>query len=102
MLLEVISAKYLDGYRLFLSFKNGYKGIVDLKSIIQQEKRNIFKPLKERDYFKNFSIRFNTICWENEADLAPEFLYGLAKKQEANLVSDSNESTLVKTDLVTA
>jgi hypothetical protein len=46
------------------------------------EKRKIFSPLIDKEYFKNFSLRFNTICWENEADFAPEFLYELGEAQE--------------------
>jgi hypothetical protein len=45
------------------------------------EKRKIFKPLLDKEYFKSFSIRLNTICWKNEADFAPEFLYEPGKGQ---------------------
>lgn len=41
------------------------------------EKRKIFEPLKEINYFKNFELKLNTIVWENEADFAPEFLFTL-------------------------
>lgn len=81
MLLEVVSAKHIPDYQIYLEFNNGDKTIVDLKSTLMHEKRKIFKPLLDKEYFKNFSVRLNTVCWENEADFAPEFLYELGMSQ---------------------
>ena len=81
MLLEVISAKYLEGYKVSCTFNDGYTATVDLEATIFNDHRSIFAPLKRQDYFKTFTIRWNTICWDNEADFAPEFLYELAKRQ---------------------
>lgn len=75
MFLEVSKAEYLDGYRLRLLFNNGETRIVDLASSLRGE---VFVPLKDIDYFKKFSIKFNTIEWENGADFAPEFLYQIS------------------------
>jgi len=36
---------------------------------------SVYTPLKDIDYFKRFSIKFNTVEWENGADFAPEYLY---------------------------
>ena len=72
MFIEVIMAEYLDGYRLLLLFNNGEKRIVDLSNSL---KGTVYAPLKDTDYFKNFSIKFNTVEWENGADFAPEYLY---------------------------
>ena len=66
MLLEIKSAKYITGYRICLEFNDGYKGTVDLEDTLWREKRIIFEPLKKLEYFKNFAIRFNTICWKND------------------------------------
>lgn len=75
MFIEVITAEYLDGYRLLLQFNNGEKRIVDLSNSLNGV---VYTPLKDIDYFKRFSIKFNTIEWENGADFAPEYLYEIS------------------------
>lgn len=77
MILDVIKAEYLDGHRLQLWFSNGVERCVDLSTMLEQEHRTIFEPLKDISFFKNFAIPFNTVEWANGADLAPEFLYEL-------------------------
>ena len=72
MFLEVVKAEYLNGYKVKLLFNNGETKIVDLS---QSLNGSVFEPLKDLDYFKNFSIKFNTIEWENGADFAPEYLF---------------------------
>jgi len=72
MFLEVIKADYLDGYRVKLLFNNGETRIVDLSQTLNG---SVFAPLKDLDFFKRFTIKFNTIEWENGADFAPEYLY---------------------------
>ena len=74
MFIEVVKAEYLDGYRLSLLFNNGERRIVDLRDSL---KGTVFAPLKNIDYFKRFSIKFNTVEWDNGADFAPEYLYDL-------------------------
>ncbi|MBI4645651.1 MAG: DUF2442 domain-containing protein [Bacteroidia bacterium] len=80
MLLNVINARYLKDYCILLEFDNGEEKIVDLKYTIMNDKREIFHPLKDINYFKIFSIPFNTIEWANGADFAPEYLYEIGKQ----------------------
>ena len=75
MFIEVIKAEYLEDYRLLLSFNNGERRIVDLSNSL---KGSVYTPLKDISYFKNFSIKFNTVEWENGADFAPEYLYKIS------------------------
>ncbi|GHT76229.1 hypothetical protein AGMMS50262_13840 [Bacteroidia bacterium] len=72
MFLEVSKAKYLDHYRLLLTFNNGIEKTVDLKNELHGE---VFKPLQQLDFFKKFQVPYNTVEWENGADFAPEYLY---------------------------
>lgn len=76
MFLEITKAEYLDGYRLKLHFNNGAVRIVDLFSSLDGE---VFAPLKDVECFKKFSVKYNTIEWENGADFAPEYLYDISK-----------------------
>ena len=72
---SVISAKYLDSYRLELVFKNGRSGVVDFQKCIREG--GVFARLADLNFFKQFSINpdFGVVCWGNEVDVAPETLY---------------------------
>ena len=77
MLLHVNDASYISDYQLELKFNNDEIKKVDLKDELCGE---IFEPLKDKEYFKNFFISHNTIEWENGADFAPEFLFEIGQK----------------------
>jgi len=72
-MLEVTSAEYVEGYKIRVSFNTGQTGVVDLHDALWGP---IFEPLKDQHVFKRFKVSdvFHTICWENDADFAPEFL----------------------------
>ena len=79
MFLEICKAKYIIDYKIELTFNNGESYVVDL---IDELNGIVFIPLKEKSFFKDFNIVYNTIEWKNGADFAPEFLYELAKQQQ--------------------
>lgn len=67
----VTDAKYISNYVVWIAFNDGAEGRVDLSSELDGE---IFEPLKDIEYFKQFKLRGHTLSWENGADFAPEFL----------------------------
>ncbi len=67
----VKEAKYIKDYMVWLSFNDGAEGEINLSLELEGE---IFEPLKDISYFKNFKIIGHTLSWENGADFAPEFL----------------------------
>ena len=71
MFTHVIEAKYIDDYRVWLSFNDGAKGEVDLSPELFGE---LFEPLKDKWVFRSFKLEGHTIAWDNGADFAPEFL----------------------------
>ena len=74
---NIRQAKYHDGYKIFLGFDDGLKGIVDLKNFIFNNSFSAFKRLQDKNQFKDFILENHTLVWGNDLDLAPEFLYDL-------------------------
>ena len=71
---NIVTAEYLDGHKLRLTFADGKVGDIDLAQELWGE---MFEPLKDIEIFKRFRIdkELRTIVWPNGADLAPEYLY---------------------------
>ena len=78
MLIKVIDAKYLKDYSVQLTFNTSEKKVVDLEDQLWGE---IFEPLKNKGFFRNFKLNDFTIEWPNGADFSPEFLYETGKAQ---------------------
>jgi hypothetical protein len=74
MTLRITSAKYIEGYKIYIRFSDGSEGEINFEPELTGE---IFEPLRDISFFKNFSLNheMHTIIWPNGADFAPEFLY---------------------------
>ena len=79
-LILVAATHYLSDYTLELTFSDGLKAEIDFADWIN--KYPFFKPLKDVDYFKNFSLDGWTVVWENGADIAPETLHKIAVQKQ--------------------
>jgi len=80
----VKDAKYKNDYKIEVEFNDNKKGLVDLKDFIEKGKLKPFKKLQDKEKFKNFKVDY-TIKWNDELDLAPEYLYYEAFKNEDTL-----------------
>ena len=71
---DVMEARYLGGHVVWLKFRDGTAGEIDLASILTGP---VFEPLRDPAVFRDFEIHpeFRTLVWPNGADLAPEFLH---------------------------
>ena len=72
MYLAVTNVKPIKNYNLILTFENGEKRQFDMNPYLD---KGIFKELRDIAKFNTVKISFDTIEWENEADLDPEILY---------------------------
>ena len=84
MILHVTTAEYLHDYTLAVSFNNGQKGIADLTDALGQ---GLFQSLGEIELFRKVSVddELKTIVWPNGLDLAPEYVYFQAVKDDPKL-----------------
>jgi len=73
MYYNVIAAKHVRNYTVWVRFQDGTEGEVDLTSELWGP---VFEPLKDEQLFAKVTVaEYGTIAWPNGADLAPEFLY---------------------------
>jgi hypothetical protein len=70
---DVLEAKYRGGFVVWLRFRDGTAGEIDLGSELHGP---VFEPLRDPLVFQQFTIHpeFRTLVWPNGADFAPEFL----------------------------
>jgi hypothetical protein len=85
MLPSVTKAKYVGDYLIEVKFNDGTKKVIDFGPWLTGP---IFKPLKNKTYFRKFFVDGPTIAWPNGADIAPETLY------EAVTVKTDSDSKL--------
>lgn len=76
---RIDDARYVRDYVVWVKFRDGASGEIDLSEELFGE---IFEPLKDVEYFKNFTIHpeLKNLTWPNGADFSPEFLYTSIKE----------------------
>ena len=74
-MIHILYAEVKDDFKIFVEFSDGTKGIVDFEKIIKDDHRKIINDLMDKNLFKTVKVCLNTLCWDNEADFAPEFLH---------------------------
>ena len=90
MFLHLTEAKYIEDYKVEVSFDNGRKGIADLSDTPHGP---VFEPLKNKSFFAQIKVdpELETIVWPNGADLAPEYIFFRAFKNEPELQAQFKE-----------
>ena len=73
MYFDVTNATYSGKYQLDLHFADGSSGKVDFTKYI--EEGTVLDKLKDLALFKTFCIKYGTIVWGDDLDIAPETLY---------------------------
>ena len=75
---DVLEARYVRDYIVWLKFRDGTSGEIDLRPELWGE---VFEPLKDLAFFRQFKVdpECETLVWPNGADFAPEFLHDNVK-----------------------
>lgn len=89
-MLSILKADYENGYKILLEFSDHKKGEVDLKDLIINGKIKPFKKLENIEKFKQFQVDY-TLKWNDDLDLAPEYLYFKAFENDSNLQEQFHE-----------
>jgi hypothetical protein len=76
----LVEAKTEDDHRVMVRFEDGLTAELDLSYLLSYG--GVFEPLRDADYFDRLRAdpEAGTIVWPNEADIAPETLYELARQ----------------------
>jgi hypothetical protein len=80
MYLGIIDVKPLQDYLLEITFENSEQKVFDVKPYLST---GIFSELKDKTLFQSVHVSFDTIEWNNGADLDPEVIYEEAKTPSA-------------------
>lgn len=85
-MLHITSAQYVSDYKIGLCFNNGRQGEVDLSPLLNN---GVFRSLQEIALFAQVRVdsELETVVWPNGLDLAPEYLYFQAFKDDPLLQS---------------
>ena len=80
---KVIAVRANDDFSLDLKFNDGSIKRFDATPYLDYE---VFRELKDLEYFKQVSLAFGTVQWAHEQDISPETLYleGVAIPVSAN------------------
>ena len=69
---KVTSVRANDDFSLDLQFNDGSLKRFDAKPYLDYE---VFRELKDLNYFKKVGVALGTVQWPHEQDISPETLY---------------------------
>ncbi len=69
---KVVSIKANEDFSLDLTFDDGSLRRFDVTPYLEYE---VFKEVKDKNYFKQVRIAFGTMQWLHEQDISPETMY---------------------------
>ena len=69
---DVVEVKPEPHYRLFVRFKDGVAGHVQLRT---EDLTGALAPLRDEQFFERVFIDDGAVAWPGEIDLAPDAMY---------------------------
>ena len=77
----VKEVKATDEYVLFLTFADGSQRVFDALPLLEKP---IYKALKNVAFFLKAKVECGTVVWNDDTDIAPEYLYEYSNPIETN------------------
>ncbi len=69
---DVVEVKPEPNHSLFVRFKDGLSGHVQLR---EEELTGVLAPLRDEAFFNRVFIDHGAVAWPGEIDLAPDAMY---------------------------
>jgi hypothetical protein len=88
---DVVEVKPEPGYCLFVRFRDGLTGRVQLRP---EELTGALAPLLDVQFFEQASIDYGAVAWPGEIDLAPDAMYAQVARQHHKSRATSDGATL--------
>lgn len=98
-MIHISHAEHLGDYRVRFVFDDGREGIVDLRRTVFDEPRSVFAPLRDMSVFRQLFIERGVLCWPGGPDIAPEYIYFLAFRDDKHLQSLFEEWGYLKSEV---
>jgi hypothetical protein len=92
-MVSVIEVEPLENYKLRVSLSNGRKGIFDMSTFLN---KGVFNELKDPEYFRRVSVKYDTVVWPHEQDIAPETVEYLLQLEPAPKKTRSKKTNITK------
>jgi Protein of unknown function (DUF2442) len=73
-MIDVVSVKSMDGYRLRVGFSDGSFGVHDFSSTAARDGEMV-RPLKDLTFFARVFVELGALTWPNGFDLDPIALH---------------------------
>lgn len=67
-IIDIEEAKYLDGYKIHLTFSDGSEQTVDFESFLNNSHNPMIRKHLDINAFKNFTVAYGDLFW-NDYDL---------------------------------
>lgn len=68
----VVGVQPLEDYKLKITFSAGVTKIFDAKPLLH---KRIYAKLNNISYFNQAKAKYDTVVWDEDTDIAPEYLY---------------------------
>ena len=72
MLLHVVSVEPKENFNLLVTFDTGETKLFDFTHLLDSP---MYKPLKNKSFFDTVKIENGVTVWNENIDIAPEYLY---------------------------
>lgn len=65
MVISIISAEYIQDYKIKFQFSDGIERLIDFSEFLEAAKNPMTKKYLNKQLFKNYSIEYGDIIWND-------------------------------------